>query len=195
MSAEDDGPPTREAVTVRVMADAELGAVRDLTALAFGAEAGVGDLLDALRGSWAWDDQLSFVAHDAGGALVGHVLFTRALLDAPARLVDVLVLGPVAVRPDLQGRGIGRALIEHGLEVVGTRSEPVVFLEGHSAYYPGFGFRPGAELGFVAPSLRIPPAAFMALRMPGHEPWMTGTLVYPDAVWRTDSVGLRDGGG
>ena len=50
-----------------------------------------------------------------------------------------------------------------------------------------------AELGFVAPSLRIPPAAFMALRMPSHEPWMTGTLVYPDAMWLSDAVGLRAG--
>jgi putative acetyltransferase len=25
-----------------------------------------------------------------------------------------------------------------------------------------------------------------------HEPWMTGRLVYPDAWWRLDLVGLRD---
>lgn len=87
---------------------------------------------------------------------------------------------------------LGSALIEHGMGVVDTRSEPVVFLEGHPPYDPRFGFRPGADLGFVAPSLRIPSDAFMALPMPSHEPWMTGTLVYPDAVWLADAVGLRD---
>ena len=32
----------------------------------------------------------------------------------------------------------------------------------------------------------------MVYPLPRYEPWMTGTLVYPDAFWRTDAVGLRD---
>jgi putative acetyltransferase len=30
------------------------------------------------------------------------------------------------------------------------------------------------------------------IELPRFEPWMTGTLVYPEAFWRHDSVGLRD---
>ncbi len=182
---------SRASVTVRGMDPDEYDSVRELSIAAFGDEPGVGDLIDALRSSWAWDDELSFVAHQ-GGELVGHVLYTRSLLDALPRLVDVLVLGPVGVRSDLQRTGIGSQLIMRSLEVVAARSEPVVFLEGHPAYYPRFGFQPAAELGFRTPSLRIPPDAFMALCLPSYEPWMTGTLVYPDAVWRADAVGLRD---
>jgi len=179
------------AVTVRPMATDEYAAVRELSIAAFGGDPTLGELLDALRSSWAWVDELSFVADDAG-ELVGHVLYTRALLDARPRLVDVLVLGPVGVRPDLQRSGIGSQLITRSLAVVATRSEPVVFLEGHPTYYPRFGFERGADLGFVAPSLRIPPDSFQALRLPAYEAWMTGTLVYPDAVWRADAVGLRE---
>lgn len=49
-----------------------------------------GELVDRLRRSPDWIDGLSFVAaeHDV---IVGHVLFSRGLLDAPRRLVDVLV--------------------------------------------------------------------------------------------------------
>ena len=174
------------------MEPAEYIAVRSLSIAAFDDDPQIGELLDALRSSWAWEDELSFVAHDDSGELVGHVLYTHALLDALPRLVDVLVLGPVGVRPDLQRGGIGSELIIRSLEVIAARSEPVVFLEGHPTYYPRFGFEQGAELGFVAPSLRIPPESFMAYRLPSYEPWMTGTLVYPDAVWRADAVGLRD---
>ena len=181
-------------MTVRVAAPSEHAAVRALSMEAFGGDPTVGSLLDALRSSWAWREELSFVAEDGDGRLVGQVLYTAALLDAPSRLVEVLVLGPVGVLPALHGHGIGSRLITTSLDVVAARPEPVVFLEGHPTYYPRFGFVPGASLGFVAPSLRIPPDAFMALPMPSHEPWMTGTLVYPDAVWLADAVGLREEG-
>jgi putative acetyltransferase len=172
------------------MEPGEYPVVRALSIAAFGDDPGIGDLLDALRDSWAWDDALSFVAVD-DDELVGHVLYSHSMLDAPSRLVDVLVLGPIGVLPDLQRRGIGGRLITSTLDVLAERSEPLVFLEGHPTYYPRFGFEPGARLGFVAPSLRIPPDAFMVYRLPGHQPWMTGTLVYPDAIWRADAVGLR----
>jgi putative acetyltransferase len=68
----------------------------------------------------------------------------------------------------------------------------VVFLEGSPSYYSRLGFRPGAELGFRKPSLRIPDAAFQALPLPAHQAWMTGTLVYSQVFWDHDVVGLRE---
>jgi putative acetyltransferase len=118
-------------------------------------------------------------------------MFTQSLLDAPRELVPVQVLSPVGVLPAFQGRGIGSALIRHGLELLAARPCPVVFLEGSPRYYPRFGFEPGGDLGFRKPSLRIPDRAFQALRLPAYEPWMTGTLVYDAAFWRHDCVGLR----
>ena len=83
-------------------------------------------------------------------------------------------------------------MIRRGLEVLIERSVPVVFVEGPPQYYSRFGFEPGADQGFRKPSLRIPDAAFQARRLPSYEPWMTGTLVYAEAFWRHDLVGLRD---
>jgi putative acetyltransferase len=178
------------AVRVRTMRQNEFDAVCELSMVAFGFDPGIQTLLVELRSSWAWDDDLAFVA-ELDGQLVGQVLYTHAILDSPDRLVDVLVLSPIAVRTDVQRRGIGGKLISESLEVVSRRREPLVFLEGHPSYYPRFGFRRGAELGFTAPSTRIPDPAFMVYELPAYEPWMTGALVYPDAFWRTDSVGLR----
>jgi putative acetyltransferase len=123
--------------------------------------------------------------------VVGQVLYTSAIVDAPGRLVQVLVLSPLGVAPGLQRCGVGTKLVTQTLASLATRDEPLVFLEGSPAYYPRFGFRPGADLGFTAPSVRIPPAAFMVHPLPHYEPWMTGALVYPDVFWRFDAVGLR----
>ena len=164
--------------------------VRAVVEDAFG-RPNVARLVDTLRESPDWIDGLSFVAeHD--GKIVGHVLFSRSLLDAPRRLVDVLVLSPVSVAPAFQRRGIGSSLIRYGLERIAQRPEPLVFLEGSPAFYRRFGFVPAGESDFRRPSLRIPEAAFQVLRLPRYESWMTGTLVYARAFWDLDCVGLRD---
>jgi len=136
-------------------------------------------------------DGLSLVAEEQG-EVVGHVMFTPSLLDAPKRLVAVQVLSPIGVLPAHQGQGVGTALIRRGLELLVERDVPLVFLEGSPTYYPRHGFEPGAELGFRKPSLRIPDAAFQVMRLPAYEPWMTGTLVYSEEFWRHDCVGRRD---
>jgi len=180
----------RATVTIRVMQPDDYESMRAVSVAAFGNDEGIGALLDLLRTSWAWEDQLSFVA-ELDGEVVGHVLYTHAIVDAPDRLIDVLLLSPVGVRPGLQRGGVGSQLITTSLAILAGRSEPMVFLEGHPSYYPRFGFRPAGELGFTAPSVRIPAAAFMVHPLPRYDPSMTGALVYPDPFWRTDSVGLR----
>ncbi len=151
----------------------------------------VAALVDDLRAMVKTGDGLSLVAESDDG-VVGHVMFSRGLLDAPARLVTVQILSPLAVRPVMQGIGIAAALIGRGLEILAARRVPAVFLEGDPGYYSRLGFVPAKPLGVRKPSLRIPDAAFQVMTLPAYEPWMTGTLVYPDAFWRHDAVGLRD---
>jgi putative acetyltransferase len=175
--------------TVRPETAADHAATREVVAAAFEDEP-VAELLDGLRRSGAWRD-LSFVA-ETDGRVVGHVSFTRGWLDAPARLVEVLVLSPLSVHPAVQGRGVGSLLVRRSLELLRDRAEPLVFLEGSPAYYGRLGFRPGVPHGFTPPSTRIPPPAFQFVELASYEPWMTGALVYPDVFWEHDAVGLRE---
>jgi putative acetyltransferase len=148
-------------------------------------------LVAALRDSLADEPGLSLVAVE-GDSVAGHILFTRNLLDAPRQLVDVQVLSPVGVLPERQRRGVGAALIEHGLAALADRGVPLVFLEGSPAYYSRLGFSPGHHHRFRRPSLRIPEAAFQVRLLPAYDPWMTGTLVYRQKFWDHDAVGLRE---
>jgi putative acetyltransferase len=81
-------------------------AVRKLLLLAFG-EDSPGALANDLRRSG--DAVLSMVAEHER-KIAGHILFSR--IEAPLR---ALTLAPLGVRRDLQKRGIGSALIRHGL--------------------------------------------------------------------------------
>ena len=157
------------------------GAVLEVNRRAFGDHGTVvAALVDGLRR----DDPgaLSLVADDAG-EVIGHVMVTRSLLDAPPRLVDVRVLSPLAVLPERQKQGVGSALVRHAEQPLAASGVPLVLLEGDPAYYSPFGFAPGGEHGFHKPSLRIPDAGFQVLRLPAYESWMNGKLVYSATFW------------
>jgi len=166
----------------------DVAAIRSVERDAFGHDVEA-DLVDALRDAPL--DTLSFVA-ELDGTVVGHVMLTPSLLDAPPRLVTVLALGPLAVAPGHQKQGVGRTLAAHALREAEAAGYPLVFLEGDWNHYSRLGFRRADALGFRAPSRRIPPPAFQVAVLRHHEQWMTGTFVYPDVFWRLDCVGLRD---
>jgi putative acetyltransferase len=175
-------------IHVRPEGPKEVEAVSRLVQSAF-APSPVHELLYALRTSSAWRD-LSFVA-ELEGELVGHLAFTRGWLDAPARLVEVLILSPMSVLPRVQRLGIGTALVTQSLRLLADRQEPLVFLEGNPRFYSRAGFQSALKAGFVAPSTRIPGPAFQFFPLERYESWMTGQLVYPDVFWESDAVGLR----
>ncbi|HEX4976889.1 MAG TPA: N-acetyltransferase [Nocardioides sp.] len=175
-------------MTVRPERPEDVEVVQALVAAAFGDE-GVDELLADLRHDAAWLGH-SLVAEE-DGELVGHVSLTRAWVDDPARLVEVLVLSPLSVRPDRQGHGVGSALVRAALDLAGDREEALVFLEGDPAFYSRLGFVAAGRLGFTAPSVRIPPLAFQVWTAPSYPGGVSGALVYPDVFWRHDAVGLR----
>ncbi len=87
----------------------------------------------------------------AGGQVVGHLAMT------PCRVGEspVALLGPLAVFPRAQRRGVGRALVEAGLRQAAAAGEVLALVLGDPGYYARFGFRP--ELG-VAPPHPLPEA-------------------------------------
>lgn len=73
--------------------------------------------------------------------LLGALLATRAeVVDSAEVAREVLYLGPLAVRPDHQGRGIGSQLMSHALAKATELGFGGAFLYGDPGYYARFGF-------------------------------------------------------
>ena len=179
------------AATVRAYQPADAEPVRRLLTAAFG-RSSVADLADDLRGSDAHRAALVAELDTADGlCCAGLVQLSRGWLDAPRRLVEALVLSPLGVLPEVQGRGIGAALVHAAVATAGQLGASLLFLEGSSRYYSRLGFSAAGDHGFLRPSVRIPEPAFQVIKLPGWQDWMVGALVYPDVFWQHDAVGLR----
>lgn len=124
--------------------------------------------------------------------VIGHVQLSRGWVDARRALVEVLVLSPLGVDPAHQGHGIGATLVGAALEWARAHAVPGVFLEGDPGYYGRLGFEPAARHHVTPPSERIPAAACQLVVTGDWPEWLRGRLVYADAFWATDTVGLRD---
>lgn len=90
---------------------------------------------------------VSLVA-EIGGRAVGHVLFSPVALDPEEPGFLCAGLGPVAVLPEFQRRGVGSALILAGLKESRDFGLSGVVLLGDPAYYSRFGFERASESGF-----------------------------------------------
>lgn len=121
------------------------------------------NLVVRLRNSTAFVPDLSLVA-EAEGEIVGHILFTRAVIRQGAREHETLALAPLAVAPDYQGKGIGGLLIEAGHRVARELGFKSALLVGHPTYYPRFGYRPAEKFGIVT-DLELPADVFMACEL------------------------------
>lgn len=174
---------------VRAQGDGETDAVTRVITEAFADAGDVAALWADLVGRGL--DRASLVAAE-GGDVVGHVGLSHGWLDARRELVDVLLLSPLSVRPDRQGEGVGTALVAAAIDTAEGLGAPLLFLEGSPAYYGRRGFQRAAELGFEAPSRRIPEPAFQVAVLSGHAGWMAGRVVYRDVWWVHDLAGLRD---
>ena len=102
------------------------------------------------------DPALCFAAF-VGTLLVGSVKVSPVL----AGTEPALVLGPLAVDPAFEGRGIGAALMRKTLDVAAARGEGLVLLVGDAPYYARFGFKPipPGQLAMPGP---VDPARFLA---------------------------------
>lgn len=93
------------------------------------------DLINALRDAGAL--AISMVAI-LDSKVVGHIAFSPA--SAADGASGWYALGPVSVAPEVQGQGIGKLLIEAGLQRLTARASAGCILTGNPAYYRRFGF-------------------------------------------------------
>lgn len=177
-SRKADQPP--DDLTIRAEQPEDRDAIAEVVAAAFGSPAEA-RLVEAIRASANYVPELSLVA-ELEGRIVGHVMISFTALQDDETERRISMLSPLAVAPDVQGRGIGSALVREVTAQADYRGEPLVVLEGSPVFYGRFGFEHSAPHGIhiTLPSW-APPEAAQVLRLRNYDPSIRGCVVYPPA--------------
>jgi len=81
----------------------------------------------------------------------GVVVGTVRLWHVQAGGVPALLLGPLAVAPDLQGGGLGKAMMREAIWRAACHGHGAILLVGDPAYYERFGFSGDLTGGLAMP--------------------------------------------
>lgn len=122
-------------------ADSDIPEIRRLTESAF-SESDLGyhgeaDLVDMIRTQS--DNSVSIVA-TCNQEVVGHILFSPAIIRNRDQAFHGWGLGPMSVDPKYQRQGIGSGLVKRGLEQIAGQGGGFTIVAGHPEYYRRFGF-------------------------------------------------------
>lgn len=164
-------------VTIRTERQDDITLVRAVNEAAFG-QAAEAAIVDAIRERLP--DVVSLVAVEAE-RIVGHVFFSPVKASDEKRSLSGMALGPMAVVPERQRRGIGSRLVRAGIEAMRERNCPFIIVLGHPEYYPRFGFVPASQHGLTCQWPGVPDAAFMVLILDAAKmAGVRGTVRYRD---------------
>jgi putative acetyltransferase len=138
---------TATSFSIRPEDPADRGAVLEVNRAAFAGDAEA-ELVARL---YADDDVLcGFVAVE-DQRIVGHVLFSRLIIERAEGSIPAAALAPLAVVPERQRRGIGTALVSHGLDACQEAGVHGVVVLGDPGFYGRFGFQAAMAAGFRVP--------------------------------------------
>lgn len=167
-------------IAVRAEGGADVSAVDALVAEAFGRREEA-DLVAAMR--YDAKPALSLVGV-LEGEVAGHVFASPAAIEGLAASPPVAGVGPLAVQPRFQRRGVGSALMHAALEACEPLGWSAVFLLGNPAYYSRFGFELASPRGIRYKS-EIYDAHFQVRELErGCLGGVTGAFVYHEAFDR-----------
>lgn len=130
-----------------------------------------------LRGKDACLADLSCVAVDENGRIVGQILYTKARIECPdGTQREAAAFGPIGVLPEWQGRGVGSALVRHTLELAAKAGWRGVFITGDPKYYHRFGFKSACEFGVQMEDIAEPEVQMAVELQPGGLKGISGVL-------------------
>lgn len=157
--------------------------VYKLNYLAFGNREDESKLVERIRMSEEFVPGLSIVA-EIDNEIVGHLLLSKAKVENYEKIVDVIVLAPIAVKPYHQKQGIGSKLIEEGIRRCRNLGYSIILLIGHPSYYPRFGFQPARKYGLELKQFEVPDEVFMVYELEdGKLQELKGELKYPKSFF------------
>ncbi len=168
---------------IRRTTDADRGALVEIYRRAFPDE----DLVPLLHQLLDEGGGVVSLAAVADGAVAGHVVFTPCTIEGSEPVA--WLLGPLAVAPLQQRRGIGGALIREGISRARQDGAVTVVVLGDPGYYARFGFE---REDAIAPPYELPPewdGAWQSITFDRPAEPVRGGLVVPE-VWQPRELWL-----
>ena len=147
-------------------------------------------VIHVLRSDPAFVKELDLVM-EQDGRLIGQNMFMRTIIDADdGRVIPVLTMGPIGIKPDLKRMGYGKRLLDFSLEKAAAMGFGAVLFEGNIGFYGKSGFTYARNFGIRYHDL--PEGAddsFFLCRelIPGYLDGVTGVYRTPQGYYVDDS--------
>ena len=143
-------------------------------------------VLNQLRHDPAFVPELDFVM-EMGGRLIGQNIFMRATIKADdGRDVPVMTMGPICISPELQGKGLGKILLDFSLEKAAEIGCGALCFEGNIGFYGKSGFSYASRFGIRYHGLPDgADASFFLCKelIPGYLDGITGEYATPQGYF------------
>ena len=147
-------------LVIRPETPEDSAAIRSVNEEAFGSSIEA-DLVEKLRSRRTYT--LSLVVTD-GDKVIGHILFSPVTIGSGNTSFGALGLGPMAILPSYQRKGVGSQLVRAGLQECKRLGHEIVVVLGHPDYYPRFGFVLANPRGIDC-EFEVPEEAWMILEI------------------------------
>ncbi len=132
-------------------------------------------LVARLRQSDAFVPELSLVAEDEEGRIVGHILLTEIKVHDNV----LLSLAPLSVLPSYQRQGVGGRLINEAHRIATQMDYKGIAVLGHEHYYPQFGYEPASRYGIRFPFVAPDECCMLKVLTAEWDNSIAGTIEYP----------------
>jgi len=100
------------------------------------------DYLNEIREKDTFIPELSLVAENVDGTLVGQIVLYKTKVDTSQEEHIELLLSPISVHPNYFRRGIARGMVNEALNIARKMGFKAVFLCGDPVIYERLGFLP-----------------------------------------------------
>lgn len=154
--------PIRDPGRLRLLRERprDAAAIEEMTSAAFGADR-LHKTVYRLREDVPALKELCFVAIDQKGRLVASIRNWPVLV---GERWPAILLGPLAIAPELRGLGYGKALMWHAMAQSRMLGHSRIILVGDPEYYNQFGFRRDLALNVQLPGW-VEDRRFLALEL------------------------------
>ncbi len=165
---------------IRQEQSADYDEVYELVKISFATSTNEGewDYLNEVRKKDTFIPELSLVAENDVGKLIGQIVLYKTNITASDKIYTELLLSPISVHPDFFRKGIARAMMSEAFRIAKTMGFTSIFLCGDPVFYHKFEFKASYEYGIFHIADKTKKAEWcMALELtPGALAGKAGTI-------------------